>query len=114
MPPFVPKYREPKNDISGGTLAKFVIRHVAGVFYSIFELVTDLVWWHKLCLFRSQKTKRTRTLVKNRQKLVSRIAFVCALAVALSACSTYTCPTYASVKGGKGKTTETSPVKKRM
>lgn len=55
-----------------------------------------------------------RTLVKNSQKLVSRIAFVCALAVALAACSTYTCPTYASVKGGKGKTIEASPVKKRM
>ncbi|MBL7832621.1 MAG: hypothetical protein JNK18_01640 [Cyclobacteriaceae bacterium] len=55
-----------------------------------------------------------RTLVKNSQKLVSGIAFVCALAVALAACSAYTCPTYASVKGGKGKTIATSPVKKRL
>lgn len=31
-PLFVPKYRELKNDISGGTLPKFVISPVAGAF----------------------------------------------------------------------------------
>lgn len=53
-------------------------------------------------------------MVENVQKILSRITFVCAVAVTLSACSTYTCPTYASAKDGKGKKIEASPVKKRL
>ncbi|HMV09755.1 MAG TPA: hypothetical protein PK325_12750 [Cyclobacteriaceae bacterium] len=55
-----------------------------------------------------------RTLVENSQKLISRMAVVCAVFVALSACSTYTCPTYASAKDGKGKKIEASPVKRHL
>lgn len=54
------------------------------------------------------------TVVKNLQKFSGRIVIVAAVAIAMSACSTYTCPTYASAKSGKGKKIEATPSRKPM